>query len=338
MLETIDARTHVGELPLAVRGRDAAAWDYRTSAGGRASFSAPKADLPAGLSLVAFYADPDGGWRCRAEGNLTTLLYGDGTAVGSLDLDELEPATVAFREAVRGVVQGPVPPADEWDLHRLDPSRTVVLPDHVPASLVIEAAWQGWNLNKRTGQTLSRHNDETVTLRLAKHRSHSVYDKRAEALHKGSRFVRPDSPGLLRLEARVRPRLAQSADLRDWRPTLNLTPKDHEMINAENDLLTDALMSMVGATVLTQVRAFLRAGARPSEAVRLTTTVLLVAQYGDGVLEDLGVPRATAKRWRKEARDFLATQTEDDLIDDLPAVVRQAQSLRARDLAAGLEP
>lgn len=330
MLETIDARCNLVRMPL---GADL--WHFRRSASGAKSWTHP--EPPPGLSLLSVSQTPAGDLRCRAEGNLTTLYAGDpDAAVASLKEDELHGAVEAFVGTAQDLLENsPVPGLAHWDVHRLDPSQTLVLPESTPARSVVAAAHKAWATTKKKGTVLSGHNNETVTLRLSKHRSWTVYDKAAEAVKKGNRLTVPLH--LLRMEARLRPRQDKSETGKDWNPTLNLGPRDVDMVSKELDALGEALSQVSASTQLLQVRAFLRGGATPNEAMRLSTVASLVASFGPEILTDLGTPERTADRWRSEVKKYLmASDPSGDplegAIDDLPTVVRMAQRLSLSDV------
>lgn len=256
---------------------------------------------PPGVSMIAFTTTPDGDYRLRAEGNLTTCLYGPHAAAGSLEPHELPQAADALLRAVHGVVEGPLPEPDLWDLHRLDPSRTVLLPRDLAPSDAIGSALSAWSIRCNTRQVVSRHNASTVTFRRSKWQSWSVYDKTLEARARGHDV--PD--GLLRLEARIRPRVGSGA-WHDLRPTLALRPRDLEMISMELDALTeDLVLRLAGTTTVGMARAMTRGGASPSAALRLAAAALVLQAHGPRALTDLlGVDDRTARRWRADAARF----------------------------------
>lgn len=331
MIETIDARCNLVRMPL---GADT--WHFRRSASGAKSWTHP--EPPPGLSLLTVSQTPAGDLRCRVEGNLTTLYAGDpDAAVASLLEDELPGAVDAFVGTAQDLLgNSPVPDLHRWDLHRLDPSTTLVLPESTPARTVVKALSQSWATTRRKGTVLSGHNEETVTLRLSKHRSWTAYDKAAEAHKKGNRLVGEDA-NLLRLEARLRPRVDKSETGKDWNPTLHLTAKDVDMVRNELEHLGEALAQVSASQLVLQVRAFIRGGATPNEAMRLSTVATLVATFGPEILTELGTPKSTADRWRSEVKKYLTASDPsgdpmEGAIDDLPTVVRMAQRLSLSDV------
>ncbi len=331
MIETLDARCNLVRMPLGVD-----LWHFRRSASGAKSWSHP--EPPPGLSLLSVSQTPAGDLRCRVEGNLTSLYAGDpDAAVASLREEELPGAVDAFVGTAQDLLgNSPVPELHRWDVHRLDPSQTLVLPDSTPARTVVKALSQSWATTRRKGTVLSGHNNETVLLRLSKHRSWTVYDKATEALKKGNRLVSPEA-NLLRMEARLRPRQDKSETGKDWNPTLHITQKDTDMIRNELDTLGEALSQVSASQLVLQVRAFIRGGATPNEAMRLSTVATLVATFGPEILTDLGTPERTADRWRSEVKKYLiASDPSGDpmegAIDDLPTVIRMAQRLSLSDV------
>ncbi len=331
MIETIDARCTIPRLPYGVDHL----WHFRRNASGTKTWTHPKP--PDGVSLLSVTLTPAGECRARMEGNITALYAGTPhAAIASLSADELPGALDAFHGVADELLERtPVPTPQWWDVHRLDPSVTYLLPDAIPATTVVEAVRRSWDTHKRKSDVLSAHNGETATLRLSKHQSWTVYSKGAEALSKANPLLRPGwESSLLRFESRLRPRLDKSEARKDWNPTLALTETDLQHVTNELDALGEALAKVSATQGLMQVRAFLRAGASPNEAMRLTTVATLVATFGPAVLVELGVPDRTAERWRADVKRFLSQVggTEEDVIDDLPNAVRLSQRLSLADV------
>lgn len=305
MLETVDARCTLRRPP-----RGLASWNYSRSSVGVVSYRHP--EPPDGLSLISFSQTPAGDNRLRVEGNLTACRYGRSAAVASLDRDDLAPAVQSFLDLASGsITSAALPEQADWDLHRLDPSRTVVLPQHIDISEAVSAADQAWSVMANPRQVVSRHNRETVTFRYSKWRSWSVYSKTAEAASHG--LTAP--PRALRAEARIRPRVG-SGPWKDLAPTLDLTADDLEMIVSETDELLESIASRIGATsTLAMVRALMRGGATPNVALRLASFMSISDSLGQDVLDGIGVAPSTARRWRAEVRKFYAAGGGDDQVD-----------------------
>jgi len=331
VIETIDARCDLVRPPLGVDR-----WDFRRSATGAKSWTLPREERPDGVSLLSVSLTPAGDLRCRVEANLTTLYAGTPhAAVASLTAEEVPGAVDALAGTVQEVLgNSPAPEPHRWDVHRLDPSTTLVLPDAVPATTVVRGLRDAWSLTRRKDSTLSAHNDQTVTLRLSKHRSWTAYDKAAEAAGKANPLRLP--PNLLRLEARLRPRQAKNALHGEWNPTLALTKDDLGMVENELDAMTEALAQVSAAQGLMTVRALIRGGATVNEAMRLNTVATLVAAYGPAVLTELGAAQSTADRWRADVKRYLAASADEGdalagIEADLPTVVRMAARLTLAD-------
>jgi hypothetical protein len=253
---------------------------------------------PDGLSLVTVTRTPDG-HRLRAEGNLITALHGPRAAAGTLDVEEIPDSVDAFLALVTGSVGAEVAPAHRWDLHRLDPSMTVQLPSGLSTSEVVTAALASWSV--LPSRNVSLHKRETCTRLITKWRSHSVYCKSSDLRHKGYTNV-PD--GLLRLEARLRPRTAKSAAFKAFRPTLALSPADFGVIVSEIELLMGSLTSVMAGQDLALIRTLVDAGCAPSMAMRVSGTYRLLTAFGPGVWQSLGVDERTGRRWSAEVREW----------------------------------
>lgn len=293
MLETIDARCSLRSAP-----RGMSSWHYSRSAQGMTKHVHP--DAPEGISRIEYTRTPAGDHRLRVEGNLTSCRYGKAAAVASLGPDDLDDAVTSFLDRAGSVVNRAIPERDEWDLHRLDPSRTLLLPQGIETSQAVAAAESAWSVIANPRQVVSRHNRETVTFRHSLWRSWSVYDKTSEAASRG--LTAP--PRALRLEARIRPRKGSGA-WKELAPTLELTTAARDLIVSETDELLMTIAERLGATSsLAMVRALQRGGATPNQALRLATFMHLAESLGQDVLDGIGIPASTARRWRAEVRKF----------------------------------
>lgn len=298
------------------------AWHYSRTAAGMTSHRHP--DPPEGISLVSYTRTPDGQHRLRVEGNLTTCQYGKRAAVASLDTHDLDDAVTSFLERAGSVVGLGLPERTEWDLHRLDPSRTVLLPQGIETSQAVAAAEAAWSVLANPRQVVSRHNRETVTFRHSKWKSWSVYDKTSEAASRG--LLAP--PRALRAEARVMPRKG-SGPWKELAPTLELTTAARDLIMSETDELLTSIAERIGATSsLAMVRALQRGGATPNQALRLATFMHLAETLGQDVLDGIGIPSSTARRWRAEVRKFYTAgggdaQVELDGMEMVPLLAKQ---------------
>ncbi len=269
----------------------------------------------------------------RVEGNLTTLLHGEGAAALSLHADELRAAVDCFLDVASGLIGEQVPPAGLWDLHRLDPSRTVDVGAGVGEWL--DAAGRAWGRLRKPRQAVVRYEGDGVSVRWqhALWRSWEAYDKSAEVAAGGGV---PPRAGLLRLEARVRPRKG-SGDWKRAEPTLALDSETRRLVMAELDALSDSVVSRAAAMGAGGVMlALVEAGVAPNTAVRLAGFLTVGDQLGPGFFQDrLGIPAKTVERWRAEVRKALGpdsaekderlaaifrTVTGDVLASELPEV------------------
>lgn len=308
------------------RGLDG--WDYRRSARGAVSYSLP--DKPEGVSLVSYSRTPDGDHRVRVEANLTTLLYGPEAAALSLHRDDLVPAVTAYLENATRLLRGAgLPNASGWDVHRMDPSVTYRLPEDLPTSDVIDAAWRAFVGRANGRQSVARHNGETVTFRQSKHLSWTVYDKTADLARKGQ----PAPANLLRMEARMRPRNDTSKTAQ--RPDLAAVDQMHEIALAQaTDMLGTVSQRVAASSQVAVIRAMMRGGASLNTALRLASVVQLTESFGDRGLISIGGAESSVRRWKAEVRKYLdASGGEDALRQDIPALLDVALPMFARDFA-----
>lgn len=329
MLETIDARATVRRAPAGV-----SAWHYRRSASGVTAYTHP--EPPPGVSLVAYSRTLAGEHRVRVEANLTTLLYGPEAAAFSLDRDDLRPAISAYLDHCSGLLAGAgLPGAEEWDLHRVDPSATYALPDDVPTCDLIEAAHRAFMGAANSRQTVTLHNSETVTYRQAKWRSWTVYDKAAEIVRKGQT---PPRPNMLRLEARIRPRTG-SGEWKIMSPNLAAVDDLIAKSQSENLEMLASLATRVGAASdLALVRMLMRGGATLNTALRLATVADLDARFGPAVWKSLGAAERSAQRWRAEIRQYLdASGGEEAALEDLAEVLGHLAPMFAKEYSVTIK-
>jgi hypothetical protein len=265
------------------------------------------------------------------EANLTTLLHGDGSAALSLHVDELPEAVGAYLDmAAQMFPHSGLPVPKYWDVHRMDPSTTYVLPDDVPVPLVIDAAWRAFQGAANGRQSVSRHNNETVTFRMSAWRSWTVYDKGAEIARKTPGAVAQTN--LIRMEARVRPRKG-TGEWKEAQPTLAAMETMISKSGAEAMSMMGSVAQYLGAgTTLAIVRALVRGGASPNTALRLAAAVELSESLGDKALLEVGVDERTARRWKSEVRKYLAAGGgEDGFLEDMPDLLRAVMPVYARD-------
>jgi hypothetical protein len=283
------------------------------------------------VSLCTYARTPDGDHRVRVEGNLTTLLHGDGSAALSLHPDELPAAVSGFLEAAAGLLPSAGLPAPAgWDVHRMDPSATYLLPEDLPVALVVDAAFRAFMVAASPRQVVTRHNSQTVTYRMSKWRSWTVYDKGAEIAHKTPGATAPDN--LIRMEARVRPRNA-TGEWKESAPTLAAMDTLLSRSVAESAAMMGNVAQYVGATgTLAVVRLLIRGGCTLNTALRLASVMDLSEAFGDQVLNDLGGSERSVARWRAEVKRYIeAAGGEDALQAELPGLIATAMPAFARD-------
>jgi hypothetical protein len=301
VIETVDARTAIGHAP-----RGIGSWHYSRSATGVVTYRHPAA--PAGVSLCTYSRTPQGDHRLRVEGNLTTALHGEGAAALSLHPDELTSAVDAFRGLAASLVGEEVPEAGAWDLHRLDPSKTVDA--GVGVGDWLDAAGRSWGRLRTARQAVVRYQGDGCSVRWqhAKWRSWEVYDKTAEVAARGGEC----RAGLLRMEARIRPRKGSG----DWKralPTLALDAETRRLVMGELDSLADSVVSKAAAVGAGGVMlALVEAGVPPNTAVRLAGFLVVGDQLGPAFFtERLGIPAKTVERWRAEVRKALGSEASE---------------------------
>lgn len=270
------------------------------------------------------------GWAAGIDANLTTLLYGPGSEVGSLTAGEIPLATDRLLLAFRRLLPG-LPISDEaWrhDVVRYDPSTTAVLPDGVTPTDAVHAAFAHWASQRVARQvlTLTRSTGSTVTYRRSAGSSLSVYDKTAEAALNGKTC--PDRT--VRLEARVRP--AKPIPLSNLGDIVE-SAADHVGDLASS--LGTVVQTATQVTVHTLVEAQKALGEEPnvSEALTLTAIHQLLRDSGDlRILIQEGMSRSTAYRRRARLHELLAA-TDEALQDRAAAdVFGMTEVLLARQL------
>jgi len=285
--------------------------------------------VPAGVSYAAIHRNPKG-WGAAAEVNLTTLLHGPGSEVGSLSAGEVPLAVERLLPTLRAVLPGVKFPEELWgfDVTRYDPSFTVLLPSDWDIGMVIAAAHASWCARRRGREVVSLHDSggRTVTHRISNGHSRSLYDKTFQARLQGKEC--PD--GALRAEARIRPR--DPIALSD---TEKLVSQSSEEITALAASIGPMIASSAMVTVRTLIEAQKELGEEPnpSEAYTLATVHAIIQDTGsvDRLVAD-GMSRATA--YRRRARLWKLLAAADDSVQDRAAadVFGSTEVLLARQL------
>ena len=261
--------------------------------------------------------------KTTIEGNATACRYGEHLTWASLTKDETPDALLDLLDFARQAAPFLEEDPSLWTIDRLDPSATWQLPDSLSASQVIDSTRREWAGTRSSKSTLDHHssNGDTVTLRVGKGLSWSVYDKTAAATKAGQRPL----ANLLRTEVRLRPKTLKSEHYKGFSPTLAMTATDQEFIVNELESLSKAVVTLAASGTLMIVRRLMTGGATANTALRLAAVYELQAAYGPAIFNSLDVPDRSAARWKAETRKYLGDDPAvvmDDLIDDLPATAR----------------
>lgn len=79
------------------------------------------------------------------------------------------------------------------------------------------------------------------------------------------------------------------------------------MSDTTNEALGDLVGSASATMLLGVIEALRVAGFEPQKAVRLATMVVLEGSLGRGVWDLVGIPGSTARRWRQQIREAIAS-------------------------------
>lgn len=249
---------------------------------------------PAGVSLCSYVRTPDGSHRLRVEGNLTTALHGEGKACGSLHADEVSAAADSLLALVGASVEATLPARARWDLHRLDPSRTVSAGESRDG--LLEGALRAWEAARTPRQTVARYNRETVRWQRSGWRSWEVYDKSSEMESRGWQPIK----GLVRLEARVRPRKGTGA-WKDCAPTLAFDAQTRGMVMDEIEALGRSVVARAAAVgMLATIEMLVEGGVPANSAMRLAAYLAVADEMGQDSLTRVGISDQTIRRWKRE--------------------------------------
>lgn len=299
MLETVAVSADLGEgMPPPSSG------SWRSSVDGTTVRHALSA-RPPGVGYLSV-AQSAGGTFLHCEVNLTALALGSDRTWMSLSEDQalqqllLLPGRIA--EWVPPNVSRWIPDdPEDFRVTRCDPSRTFVTDS--PGD-VVAAAFTNFSRIRGGRSAVSLHvsSGATATLRWNNARSWSVYDKSGEAESKGQE---PPS-GLLRCEARLRPRKLRSKEFIDWQPTLDWKDTDMARAREEVDALQQMATAFAGTAAAALAQSFIAAGVAPASAFRLAGYALASDAIGDKGVEAMGVGASSVRRWRSELRNALA--------------------------------
>jgi len=284
---------------------------------------------PPGISGASYKRTPDG-WWAEIEGNLTTLLHGPGSEVGSLSGQEVPVALEVLAYEASRVLGGPVSgDLFGWDVTRYDPSTTLLLPPDVHPSSVVLEVHRVWDAQQSGYQTVTMHNSgsRTALLLLDKSTSRTVYDKSGQAQRQG----KPCPPGALRLESRCRPKNPVPASY----PGVIVSDAAAEIATIAQ-AIGKAIPAAAQLTVHTLVEAQKLLGEEPnvSEALTLSTVMSLLQQSNGDVwiLTQEGMSKSAA--YRRKARLQRLLSVCDEALQDSAAndVYEWSTVLLARDV------
>lgn len=327
-VETLAVRAAIGSRP-----SDSALYDLdRHSSPAFTRYSVRKP--PPGLSRLSLLRRPLG-WGIEAEANLTTLLHGKGSEVGSLSAGEVPLALGELLRVIRGQLPKVRVPDEPWmyDVTRFDPSTTLRLPESLTPSDVVRSVHKVWAARRQGRQVLSLIDSTgpTVTYRVTADLSRSVYDKSAQARTQG----KPCPDNVVRLESRVRPEPFPLSS-------------EGALVTESSSEITSIASAMVGVTraatmvtMETLIEAQKALGEEPNvnEAVTLTTVHDLLLESGDvSNLTQHGMALSTAYRHRARLRKLLTAA--DEKVQDRAAenVFGLSEVLLARHLMAEMNP
>jgi hypothetical protein len=173
----------------------------------------------------------------------------------------------------------------------------------------LDAAGRAWGRLRNPRQSVVRYLGDGCSVRWqhAKWRSWEVYDKSAEQAARGF-DVRP---GLLRMEARIRPRKG-SGDWKAARPSLALDRETRRLVMGELEALGESVISRAAALGAGGIMlALVDAGVPANTAVRLAGYLVVADELGPKFFDRLGISEPTLKRWRREVRTALRTDEPD---------------------------
>jgi hypothetical protein len=327
-VETLAVRTELGQRP-----PDRILYNLRKSSS-IVSDTYRLENLPKGLGYAAIQRTPQG-WAFAAEANLTTLLHGPGSEVGSLSAGEIPLAVdVLFRHLEECLPPDTIP-TEPWryDVTRYDPSTTLRLPDSLTPAELVATTHRAWTLLRKGSETVSHHASlgQTVTHILnLQHHSRSVYDKSQQARSSG----KPCPPNLVRLEARVRPSTVFPA---------SEVPAMVERSSQELAALAASIGPVMHTATRVSVRTLMTAqqnlGEEPNHREALILTGVSNVLDHSGSVEPLiqdGCARTTAYRYRARLRALLATVTESQQDHAAADIFGMSEVVLARQLMASM--
>lgn len=239
-----------------------------------------------------------------AQGNLATLLLGARAKAFSLRDVEVAPAVDALVSEVHRLV--PLVPADltQWLLIRADASATWRYPDAVAAAAIQRATEHlSFQASKRNDVTTYGWNG--ATLKLGARQLIRVYDKSAEVLHhyRGS-GMRPNlgEGRLVRIEVQ---RTGKHVREVYGRTLVDLRERGAQVAKRLLQEWTDIVSGHVtGTAVKYMVTTLIGQGASPTEALRLASACILLADGGVPALLQIGISEPTAYRLRARIREL----------------------------------
>jgi hypothetical protein len=88
------------------------------------------------------------------------------------------------------------------------------------------------------------------------------------------------------------------------------------MTKNEENAMEDMMGKAVGASLLMVVRLLIDAGMTPTDSMRLATFFVIEEALGREVIREIGLPRNTASRWRREIAAAAKTERAQELVLD----------------------
>jgi hypothetical protein len=257
------------------------------------------------LQVRPHFMDAALGYVVLAEGNLTSLLCGEGQKMFSLRPESVPAAVDAYLAALVEACPLASGLHREHRISRVDPSATWLLPPD-RAGLVIEEARRQFNGQVSGRKKVAAYGVESVTLRITKQQGWTVYDKTRETLDrfKGSktRPALPEGGTLVRVEGRFRKDLAREVFGDDLSVVGRKGP---EMARKRIDDVTALLSSVRHAGTVSAVVSYLViSGASPGEAVRLAGPCVLLSEGGIPALRKAGISQSQAYLFRQRLREL----------------------------------
>lgn len=85
---------------------------------------------------------------------------------------------------------------------------------------------------------------------------------------------------------------------------------------AEDSAMEEMMGKAIGASLVGIVRLLVDAGMSPTDSMRLASFFLIEETLGREPIRELGLPRQTAARWRREIAAAAQTEKAQELVKD----------------------